>query len=105
MPDTPTADTTEIQPATVSVEAGMKFADLNRELAANGQMIPLDGPYSESATVGGMIAARENRLLALSSLPQFLTGWRKTVAAQVSGVFSAPSHNVFLVKFSYWLNM
>ena len=22
-----------------------------------------------------------------------------------SGVFSAPSHNVFLVKFSYWLNM
>ena len=21
------------------------------------------------------------------------------------GVFSAPSHNVFLVKFSYWLNM
>jgi C4-dicarboxylate transporter DctM subunit len=39
--------------------------------------------------LGGMIAARENRLLALSSLPQFLTGWRKTVAAQVSGVFSA----------------
>ncbi len=22
-----------------------------------------------------------------------------------SGVFAAPSHNVFLVKFSYWLNM
>ena len=22
-----------------------------------------------------------------------------------SGVFNAPSHNVFLVKFSYWLNM
>ena len=22
-----------------------------------------------------------------------------------NGVFSAPSHNVFLVKFSYWLNM
>lgn len=22
-----------------------------------------------------------------------------------SGVFSAPTHNVFLVKFSYWLNM
>ena len=22
-----------------------------------------------------------------------------------SGVFSAPAHNVFLVKFSYWLNM
>ncbi|MDO8678120.1 MAG: hypothetical protein Q7R30_06105, partial [Acidobacteriota bacterium] len=23
----------------------------------------------------------------------------------LGGVFSAPSHNVFLVKFSYWLNM
>jgi len=22
-----------------------------------------------------------------------------------NGVFSAPSHNVFLIKFSYWLNM
>jgi C4-dicarboxylate transporter DctM subunit len=39
--------------------------------------------------LGGMIAARENRLLALSSLPQFLTGWRKTVAGQISGIFSA----------------
>ena len=39
--------------------------------------------------LGGVIAARENRLLALSSLPQFLTGWKKTVAAQVSGIFSA----------------
>src|SRR5271157_4236304 len=27
--------------------------------------------------LGGAIAARENRLLALSSLPQFLTGWKK----------------------------
>ncbi len=39
--------------------------------------------------LGGVIAARENRLLALSSLPQFLTGWKKRAAAQVSGVFSA----------------
>ena len=39
--------------------------------------------------LGGMIAARENRLLALSSLPQFLTGWKKRAAAKISGVFSA----------------
>src|ERR1041384_4992199 len=39
--------------------------------------------------LGGMIAARENRLLALSSLPQFLTGWKKKAAAIISGVFSA----------------
>jgi glycolate oxidase FAD binding subunit len=42
---------------TTSVEAGMPFADLNAELARNGQMIPLDGAYAETATVGGMVAA------------------------------------------------
>src|SRR5580692_7775362 len=42
---------------TVSVESGMPFAELNSQLARNGQMIPLDGPYSDSATVGGMVAA------------------------------------------------
>jgi glycolate oxidase FAD binding subunit len=42
---------------TISVESGMAFAELNALLARNGQMIPLDGPYSDSATVGGMVAA------------------------------------------------
>src|SRR5580692_11649481 len=42
---------------TVSVESGMPFTELNSLLARNGQMIPLDGPYCDSATVGGMVAA------------------------------------------------
>ena len=42
---------------TVSVEAGIPLAELNRELARNGQMIPLDGAYSDEATVGGTLAA------------------------------------------------
>ncbi|MDE3196780.1 MAG: FAD-binding oxidoreductase, partial [Acidobacteriota bacterium] len=42
---------------TVSVEAGMPFADLSRELARHNQMIPLDGPYVNEGTVGGVIAA------------------------------------------------
>ncbi len=42
---------------TVSVEAGIRLTDLNDELARNGQMIPLDGPYSDEATVGGVVAA------------------------------------------------
>ena len=42
---------------TISVEAGLPFADLNAELARNGQVIPLDGPYSGGATVGGIVAA------------------------------------------------
>jgi glycolate oxidase FAD binding subunit len=42
---------------TVSVESGLPFAELNAILARNNQMIPLDGPYTEEATVGGMVAA------------------------------------------------
>lgn len=42
---------------TIRVEAGMPFAELSAELARNGQMIPLDGAYSDDATVGGVVAA------------------------------------------------
>jgi glycolate oxidase FAD binding subunit len=42
---------------TISVEAGISFAELNTSLARNGQMIPLDGPYGDTATAGGVVAA------------------------------------------------
>ncbi|MES1256785.1 MAG: FAD-binding oxidoreductase [Acidobacteriota bacterium] len=42
---------------TIGVEAGMPFAALSRELARHGQMVPLDGAWSDESTVGGMIAA------------------------------------------------
>lgn len=42
---------------TISVEAGIPFAELNASLARHGQMIPLDGSWSADATIGGMIAA------------------------------------------------
>src|SRR5581483_8883757 len=42
---------------TVSVEAGIPFCELSSELARNNQMIPLAGPFSENATVGGIVAA------------------------------------------------
>src|SRR5271165_5191501 len=42
---------------TIGVEAGLPFAELSRELARNGQMIPLEGAYSDEGTVGGMVAA------------------------------------------------
>jgi glycolate oxidase FAD binding subunit len=41
---------------TISVEAGMPFAELERMLAENRQMLPLD-PGWENSTVGGVIAA------------------------------------------------
>ena len=42
---------------TISVEAGIPFAELNASLAGNGQMIPLDGPWCAEATAGGIVAA------------------------------------------------
>src|SRR5580693_5859098 len=42
---------------TISVEAGIPYVELTRELAKNGQMIPLAGPYSSEATIGGTVAA------------------------------------------------
>ncbi len=45
---------------TVSVEAGMRFSELQATLAANGQMIALDPPYASNATVGGILSANSS---------------------------------------------
>jgi glycolate oxidase FAD binding subunit len=42
---------------TISVEAGMPFAELARMLAAHHQMLPLDPPWLLESTVGGVLAA------------------------------------------------
>jgi glycolate oxidase FAD binding subunit len=42
---------------TISVQAGASFAGLSALLAENNQMIPLDPPFFDRATVGGVIAA------------------------------------------------
>ncbi len=42
---------------TVSVEAGMPFSELTGLLAANRQMLPLDPPWLNESTVGGVLAA------------------------------------------------
>jgi glycolate oxidase FAD binding subunit len=42
---------------TISVGAGITYCELSRTLAQNGQMIPLDPPYFERATLGGIVAA------------------------------------------------
>ena len=47
---------------TCRVEAGMRIADLQVELRARGQGLPLDPPHPERATVGGMVAANTNGL-------------------------------------------
>lgn len=42
---------------TVTVEAGVRFADLKAQLATHGQWLPLDPPGLERATIGGLLAA------------------------------------------------
>ncbi|HYM14400.1 MAG TPA: FAD-binding oxidoreductase [Dehalococcoidia bacterium] len=42
---------------TVTVEAGVRLADLNLMLSQHGQMLPLDPPCDPEATVGGVLAA------------------------------------------------
>lgn len=44
---------------TVSVEAGMPVAALNRALAVHGQSLPLDVP-SDASTVGGLLAVNDS---------------------------------------------
>jgi glycolate oxidase FAD binding subunit len=45
---------------TISVEAGMPFADLQALLAKNRQMVALDPPFFAKATVGGVIATNSS---------------------------------------------
>ncbi|MBI3538537.1 MAG: FAD-binding oxidoreductase [Chloroflexi bacterium] len=46
------------QPAdlTVRVQAGLTLSALNQTLAHNGQFLPLDPPFPERATIGGILA-------------------------------------------------
>ena len=45
---------------TISVEAGMPFAELQALLAKNQQMVALDPPFFAKATVGGVIATNSS---------------------------------------------
>jgi glycolate oxidase FAD binding subunit len=42
---------------TISVEAGMPYAEFESLLASHGMMVPLDPPYRAESTVGGVVAA------------------------------------------------
>src|SRR5438876_9835642 len=46
---------------TISVEAGLPWAELSRLLAENRQMVPLDPPFSGASTVGGVVSANCSR--------------------------------------------
>ena len=45
---------------TISVEAGLRWREFTALLAENRQMVPLDPPFADGATVGGVIAANSS---------------------------------------------
>ncbi len=57
----------EYEPAdlTVTIEAGMKLADLQNELAQHRQFLPLIPPYSDNCTIGGIVATNASGPLRL----------------------------------------
>ena len=60
----------EYEPAdlTVTVEAGMRFADLQKRLGEEGQFLALDPPAADGATIGGVIATNASGPLALVAM-------------------------------------
>ena len=45
---------------TISVGAGLRYRDLRQVLAEKNQFLPLDPPFAENATIGGIIATNGN---------------------------------------------
>ncbi|MGH9311024.1 MAG: FAD-binding oxidoreductase [Vicinamibacterales bacterium] len=45
---------------TVSVEAGITLDALNRMLSSHGQCLPLDPPFGDRATIGGLVATNDS---------------------------------------------
>jgi glycolate oxidase FAD binding subunit len=59
----------EYEPAdlTVTVEAGLRFSELQKLLSAQGQFLALDPPVDDQATIGGVIATNVSGPLRFSS--------------------------------------
>ena len=57
----------EYEPAdlTVTVESGIRFADLQTELALHRQFFPLNPPYADRCTIGGIVATNASGPLCL----------------------------------------
>lgn len=45
---------------TATVQAGATLADVNRELGRHRQWIPLDPPFADRATIGGLVATNDS---------------------------------------------
>jgi glycolate oxidase FAD binding subunit len=61
---------------TITVQAGLRVADLQRLLAAENQRLPVDVPHAERATVGGSLAVNVSgpRRYGLGTLRDYVLG-------------------------------
>jgi len=61
---------------TLSVEAGVRYAEIRRLLAENRQILPFDPPWANEATIGGIVAANTNgpRRRLYGSIRDFVIG-------------------------------
>ena len=70
----------EYSPAdmTVTVQAGMRFSDLQAHLAQQGQFLPLDPPHADVCTVGGVLATDTSGALrwTYGTIRDLVTGTR-----------------------------
>ena len=67
---------------TITVEAGLPARELAETLAAKGQMLPLDVPFADHASIGGTIAANMNgpRQLAYGTWRDIVLGMQFVTA-------------------------
>ena len=63
---------------TITVEAGMTIAELNRRLAVKGQRLPVDVAHPQRATVGGAVVSHTAgpRRFACGTLRDYLLGFK-----------------------------
>jgi glycolate oxidase FAD binding subunit len=63
---------------TITVQAGMRFADLEALTARHGQTVPLDPPRAAEATIGGIVATAASgpRRMACGGVRDLLLGAR-----------------------------
>jgi glycolate oxidase FAD binding subunit len=68
---------------TISVEAGLPFSELCSVLAENRQMLPLDPPFGDRCTVGGVVAANCSgpRRRAYGTARDFIIGMKYATLA------------------------
>ncbi len=68
---------------TITVEAGLSLATLQETLATGGQFLPLDPPFADRATLGGILAANSSgpRRLGYGAARDLVIGTRVATTA------------------------